>query len=216
MLPLYKLTGKDTPYEWKDEQNGAFKEILKKLMTPPVLAPPRFGHPFIVETDASKHALGYCLLQENEKGEIHPILYESRTTNREESRYQSVELEALGLVYALQEFRPYLEGTGTSTVKTDSAALCALLKRRDVSSRIAKYQMAIQAFDINIIHRSGKSNAFCNYVSRYISAITVLRSTNNHEPNEDKSSKNMRHISVITRTALKKLKPLEKEKIWKN
>jgi hypothetical protein len=171
MVPLYKLTGKDVPFDWAQEQANAFKDVLHRLVTPPVLAPPRFGHPFVVETDASKIGLGCCLLQNGNDGELHPILYASRTTNKHEARYQAVELEALAIVYALQEFRPYLEGSGTSIIRTDSSALCSLLKRKDLTGRLARYQFAIQAYDIRIEHRSGRSNVFCDFISRYVNNV---------------------------------------------
>ncbi|KAH7697545.1 Gap-Pol polyprotein-like protein [Aphelenchoides avenae] len=167
LQPLYALTKKEAFGEWKDEHQKAFETVVEKLVEAPVLAPPRLGHSFIIETDASATAVAACLLQENRQGEVHPIAYASRLLNKHEARYPSVESEALGIVFALREFAPYIEGAGTSTIRTDNSALPALLKKRDLAGRLAKYQMTIQAFDVNIVHRSGKSNVFCDHLSRY-------------------------------------------------
>lgn len=123
--------------------------------------------PFIVETDASKHAIGACLLQENKNGEKHPIAFASRVLNKNESKYPSIESEALAIVSALKEFAPYLEGNGTNTIITDNQALCSLLKRKDLIGRLAKYQMTIQPIYIEIVYRKGGKNKICDYISRY-------------------------------------------------
>jgi hypothetical protein len=169
VAPLYELTknAESIKDRWTEKEQHAFEEIKKRITSAPVLATPRFGHPFIVETDASKIAIAACLLQKQDDGKIHPIAFTSRKMNKHEARYASVESEALAIVFALKEFRPYLEGAGESLVRTDNSALCALLKRQDLEGRLAKYQITIQQFNIKIEHRSGKSNRFCDHLSRY-------------------------------------------------
>ncbi|KAH7702023.1 pol polyprotein, partial [Aphelenchoides avenae] len=183
MQPLYALTKKEAFSEWTEEHQKAFDTVVQKLVTAPVLAPPRLGRSFIIETDASSTAIAACLLQQNPQGEIHPIAYASRLLNKHEARYPSVESEALALVFALREYAPYIEGSGTTVIRTDNSALPALLKKRDLAGRLAKYQMTIQAFDVTIEHRSGKSNTFCDHLSRYpnpsISVVTRAQERQN-------------------------------------
>ncbi|KAL7078714.1 hypothetical protein ACQ4LE_002708 [Meloidogyne hapla] len=149
-----------------------FAEIMARLTktrltTAPILATPRFGKPFRLETDASGTAIGACLLQENAQNEIHPIAFYSRTLNKHEKNYSIVELEALALVSALKQFRVYLEGAGTSTVITDNSALTSLFRRKDLQGRLARYQIVLQAFDVNIVYRPGKFNKVGDHLSRY-------------------------------------------------
>ncbi|KAH7684715.1 hypothetical protein AAVH_40777, partial [Aphelenchoides avenae] len=64
---------------------------------------------------------------------------------------------------------PYILGSGVTTVRTDNSALCSLMKKRDatLTGRLAQYQLALQQYDLDIVHRSGSSNRFCDYLSRY-------------------------------------------------
>uniref|UniRef100_A0A7E4VRU8 RNA-directed DNA polymerase n=1 Tax=Panagrellus redivivus TaxID=6233 RepID=A0A7E4VRU8_PANRE len=114
----------------------------------------------------------YCLKENSPacrggRCELHPVVYWSRKTNRHEKNYSSIELEALGVIAALKQFRPYIEGNGNTKVVTDNSAVCSLIKRRDAEGRLAKFQLAIQAFDVEFVHRAGKQNYLCDYMSRY-------------------------------------------------
>src|SRR4051794_2886944 len=101
MEPIYKLTKKESdPKNWSSEQDKTFQEILNRLTSPPVLAPPRFDRSFVIETDASAKAIAACLLQADIEGELHPIIYSSRLLTPAESRYTSIESEALALIFA--------------------------------------------------------------------------------------------------------------------
>ncbi|KAH7662532.1 polyprotein of retroviral origin [Aphelenchoides avenae] len=113
MAPLYELMRKEGKItdkngriiggigKWTPECQVAFDTILEKLATAPVLAAPWIGHPYIIDIDASKVAFGACLMQKNSKGEIHPIWYASKLTNKSQAKLPSVELEAAALVWAL-------------------------------------------------------------------------------------------------------------------
>ncbi|EPB67564.1 integrase core domain protein [Ancylostoma ceylanicum] len=109
------------------------------------------------------------------------IAYASRTLNKHEARYPAIELEALGLVFAVQKFRPYIDGA-KCTVITDQAPLKALLHRKDLTGRLAKYQIVLQEFDIEIVYRPGKKNVVCDTLSRHLpaaaNAITSLQPDN--------------------------------------
>lgn len=168
MAPLNELTKSQENIGkiWTENHQKAFEEIKKKLWSTPVLASPKFNEPFIIETDASKIAIAGCLLQKGNDGE-HPIGYISRKLKPAEQKYITAELEALAIVYTLNQFRPYIEGNHVTIVRTDNTVACSLLKKRDLVGRMAKYQIAIQEFNIKIEHRTGKSNKFCDYMSRY-------------------------------------------------
>ena len=127
------------------ENQHAFAKLVQELTTTPCLASPRFDRNFIIETDASKIAIAAVLLQADIGGKEHPMVYASRTLNRHGTRYPAIELEALALVFALREFRPYIEGAGTTLVRKDHSPLKALLTRQETTGRLAKYQGIIQS-----------------------------------------------------------------------
>jgi hypothetical protein len=61
--------------------------------------------PFVVETDASHHAIAATL---NQAGR--PVAFFSRTLNNAEQRHSSVEKEAYAIVESLRKWRHYLIG----------------------------------------------------------------------------------------------------------
>ena len=122
--PLHHLTSKDVPFAWSSEAESAFTALKAKLVTPPVLAYPRFGEDFTLETDASIQGLGAVLSQKQEDGKLHPIAYASRALSKPERNYSVTELETLAVVWAITHFRSHLYG-GRVTVLTDHSAVKA-------------------------------------------------------------------------------------------
>jgi len=111
------------------------------------------------EKKQNHEVIGVTQSQKSKSGRLKPVLYASRKCTKHERNYSAVELEALAVAYAIREFRPYIEGSGTLTIRTDNSGLCSLLKRRDLEGRLARYQLAIQAYDIKFEHRAGRTSA---------------------------------------------------------
>uniref|UniRef100_A0A0K0EAY9 RT_RNaseH domain-containing protein n=1 Tax=Strongyloides stercoralis TaxID=6248 RepID=A0A0K0EAY9_STRER len=79
-------------------------------------------------TDASIQGIKAALIQ-NDK----PIAFASRTLKKSEIMYPPVQLEALGVVYALKQFTPFIYGKRT-TVLTDQHSFISLMTKKDVSN----------------------------------------------------------------------------------
>ncbi|EFA00130.1 Transposon Tf2-6 polyprotein-like Protein [Tribolium castaneum] len=151
--PLIQLTKKDIKYHWGKEQETAFKTLKQALVTPPILKYPDFRRPFIVATDASGIAISAILSQ---KYEIeHPICYASRCLKDPETRYSTIEREALAIVWAVKYFRCYLVGTKFIII-TDHRPLKYLLTIKEPSSRLARWAMTLAEFDFEVQYRPGK------------------------------------------------------------
>ena len=82
-----------------------------------------FARLLILETDASGVALGAVLAQELSDGSVHQVAY---ALQKHKQNYGITELEGLGVVWAVKNFRPYLYGH-KCTVYTDHEALKSLL-----------------------------------------------------------------------------------------
>ncbi|KHJ86189.1 integrase core domain protein [Oesophagostomum dentatum] len=175
--PLTALTKKDIPFIWTKECENAMIHLKEALTKAPILVAPMLGAPFIIETDSSAKAVAGVLRQEQDH-DLRIIAYASRTLNIHESRYPAIELEALGVVFAVQKFRPYIDGA-KCTVVTDHAPLKALLHRKDLTGRLAKYQIILQEFDITIIYRTGKANILCDTLSRHPPLINATTADDN-------------------------------------
>lgn len=163
--PLHALTRKDVPFIWDTACQKAF-EHLKQLMTEaPLLAFPDFRQSFLLETDASGLGLGAVLSQKQEDGTIRPLAFASRTLQTHERNYGVTELEALGVVWAVKHFRPYLYGHHCD-VYTDHEALRSLLNTPHPSGKLARWGLALQELELQIHYRPGKRNANADALSR--------------------------------------------------
>ena len=116
--PLNELKGKKE-WKWEKEHQEAFDELKEKITSQPVLALPRREGKFRVETDASGHAIGGVLSQEQE-GKWKPIAFLSRTMQPAEQNYEIYDKELLAIVEALAKWRQYLlDAAETFEIWTD-------------------------------------------------------------------------------------------------
>ena len=128
---------------------------------------PNFGERIIITTDASTVGVGGALSQRDSKGHLRPIAFASRSLNKSERRYPAVELEALGIIYALRQFRQIVLGYEIE-IQTDHKPLVFLLKHPDPNSRLYRYQLELMEYQIvNIEYIEGGSNHVADYLSRW-------------------------------------------------
>jgi len=104
--PLNELKGKKD-WKWKEEYQKAFNELKEKITSQPVLSLSRREGKFRVETDASGHAIGGVLSQE-QNGKWKPIAFLSRIMQPVEQNYEIYDKELLAIVEALTKWRQYL------------------------------------------------------------------------------------------------------------
>ena len=128
---------------------------------------PRFGpeEEFVLETDASLNGLAAVFGQRQDDSHVHPIAYGSRSLQPHETNYAITELETLALVWAVKMFRPFILGHHC-VVLMDHSACTSLLNAAHPSAKLARWAMAIQEHDLEIRHRSGRSNASADALSR--------------------------------------------------
>ena len=107
--PLTDKTGKkySNKVKWTEDCDKAFQTLKDKLSSFPVLHLPNFSKPFVVQVDASERGLGAVLCQSSEDGSEHPIVYCSRKLLDREQKLSTTEKECLGIVWAVETFKPY-------------------------------------------------------------------------------------------------------------
>ena len=127
------------------------------LATAPVLRLQNFNHQFVVTTDASDVAIGAILQQDTDMG-VQPIAYASRKLQQAEVRYSAYERELLGIVWALGQWKHYVQGPSPIVIQTDHALLRHLLNQASINSRIWKWLSILQGYDIDIQHIPRKRN----------------------------------------------------------
>lgn len=164
VAPLTSLLKKGRKYFWGDDQQRAFGEIKDKLISAPILTCPDFNRPFILQTDASASGLGAILSQDYLEGEK-AIAYASRGLTAAERKFSTTEQECLAVLWAIEKFRPYLEGMKFCVV-TDHMALKWLNNLKDPQGRLARWAVKLQQYDFTIHHRAGKLHQAADALSR--------------------------------------------------
>jgi hypothetical protein len=103
-VPLHNLLKKDAPFVWTDECEKSFLTLKEKFTSYLVLRMPDATRPFQIEADASKHASGAVLTQQDDNGARHPIAFLSKTFDQAQRNYQIYDRELLAIIRALEEW----------------------------------------------------------------------------------------------------------------
>ena len=162
--PLTMLLKKKQNWVWDIEQQTAYEEIKRCLSNAPVLTCPDFEVPFVLQTDASNSGVGAVLTQ-TINDEEHVISYASRTLSEAEIKYTTTEKECLAIVWAIQKFRPYLEGY-KFTVVTVHSSLRWLHNLKNPTGRLARWSLSLLEYDFEIVHRKGSFHQVPDALSR--------------------------------------------------
>ena len=150
---------------WTHECTVAFEELKRQLDSAPILVSPCWTKVFYVYVDASNVAIGAVLSQKDDKNFDHPIYYASRQLVAVEQNYSTIEWEALGMVYSVQNFRHYLLGY-SFVFYVDYDALKYMINKPQLSGRFARWMLLLQEFTFTIHVRLGKKHANADHLSR--------------------------------------------------
>lgn len=167
------LKGKPKVVKWNEQAEAAFISLKERLISAPILTNPNFTCPFTVQTDASDSAIAGVLTQEIE-GEEHVISYFSRKLTTTQRAWKAAEKEGLAAMEAIEKFRPYIEGT-RFTLITDSSALSFIMNTKwKSSSKLSRWSMQLQQYDMVVRHRKGKDNVVPDALSRSMEALEIV------------------------------------------
>ncbi|KAI1004357.1 hypothetical protein K3495_g3855 [Podosphaera aphanis] len=127
---------------------------------------------FVIESDASKSAVGAALLQphlqlnvEKRSSTLHPVAFFSKKLTDTQTRYAAQERELLGIMLALQHWRHWVEGSEV-TIITDHESLKSIRSKTEQPARIVRFLDALEHYGVRIIYRQGKANVLADYLSR--------------------------------------------------
>ncbi|CAM5166362.1 unnamed protein product [Natator depressus] len=119
----------------------------------------------MVFTDTSDTELGAVLMQEDEKGERHPIVYLSKKLLPQEQHYAATKKQCLAMVWALKKLEPYLFGRHF-TVYTDHSPLTWLHQMKGANAKLLRWSLLLQDYDMDVVHVKGSADMIADALSR--------------------------------------------------
>lgn len=174
-FPLNSLCRKNVQFIWTEECEKSFQNLKNALISPPVLQYPNLSenNEFLLQTDASGTAIGSVLCNNDGR----PVAYASRSLNKAERNYPTIEKELLAIVWSVKYFRPYLYGRRFK-IQTDHRPLVYLFGMRDPSSRLLKFRLKLEEYNFTIEYIKGVKNAAADALSRITVTSQELKELN--------------------------------------
>lgn len=161
--PLRRLIRKNTKWQWKDEEDKAFREVRKRICED--IDEQAFYNVNLqtkLYTDASGVGLGAILIQvqKNETNRI--VAYASKSLTETEKKYPQAQRESLAVVWAIERFSHFLLGKHF-TLYTDNKASEYLFGNKDRTStraitRAEGWALRLSMYSFNVKAVAGKEN----------------------------------------------------------
>ena len=169
-LHIRQLLKKSVDFVWSEKHQTEFERAKNLLCSTQLVKPFDSKLPTYLLTDASKlYGLGYMLLQY--EGEVPRIVKCGSTSLTDtQSRYATIELEMLGIQYAISSCQYYLLGCQIFHVVTDHRPLLGIFKKdlRDVTNtRLQRLREKIVNYNFTVEWRPGKLHSIADALSRY-------------------------------------------------
>ncbi|UYV81786.1 K02A2.6-like [Cordylochernes scorpioides] len=162
--PLHRLTESGRSFVWTPDCQRAMEKLKEMLVAAPILAYPRPGDSFILDTDASNTGIGGVLSQVQE-GSERVIAYFSKTLSKPERNYCVTRKELLAIGKSIEHFHHYLYGQ-KFILRSDHASLQWLLNFKNPEGQLARWIQRLQEYQVKIQHRPGKRHQNADALSR--------------------------------------------------
>jgi len=167
---LVKLTRKDVPFEWGEEQEEAMRVLKESVKNAPCLRPIdyRSDLPVVLAVDSSVIGVGWLLLQLGTDRRRYPARFGSINWNERESRYSQPKLEIYGLWRALRANRLHIIGARNLIVEVDASYISGMLKNPDMqpNATVNRWIVGIKLFDFELVHVPAERHSAADGMSR--------------------------------------------------
>ena len=170
LAPLYRLLKHSVQWDWTDQQEKAFKESKKLLLSSQLLIHFDPIQEIRLACDASAYGIGAVLSHRMPDGSEKPVGFVSRTLSDTERKYSQIEKEALACVFGVKRFHTYLFGHHF-TLQTDHKPLKTLFNETkeiptQASGRIRRWALTLSAYEYTIACRTTGQHANADAMSR--------------------------------------------------
>ncbi|GBG68793.1 hypothetical protein CBR_g3333 [Chara braunii] len=161
---LTDLTHLDTPWEWTDKCEAAFRHLKHALTHYEVLKLPDPDKPFIVTTDASQYGIGAVLAQQ-EGPKLRHVEYMSKKMSSQKLAKSTYEKELYVVYKALTHCRHYLLGR-FFILRTDHQTLRWMRTQPVLSDALKRWIEVIEQYDFDPQFLKGEYNKVADALSR--------------------------------------------------
>ncbi|GBG86549.1 hypothetical protein CBR_g41612 [Chara braunii] len=161
---LTDLTRLDTPWEWTDRCEAAFRHLKHALTHHEVLKLPDPDKPFVVTTDASQYGIRVVLAQQEGK-KLRPAEYMSKKMPSQKLAKSTYEKELYVIYKALTHWRHYLLGR-FFYVRTDHQTLKWMRTQPMLSGALKRWIEVIEEYDFEPQYIKGEYNKVADALSR--------------------------------------------------
>jgi len=111
------------------------------------------------------------------------MIYYVSTLNEAQLNYTTTEKEFLTVVFALEKFHQYLLGSKT-TIFTDHSALRYLMQKKDAKTRLIRWILLLQEFDLKIKDKKGVKNVVADHLPKIPNAPVEMVPINENFPDD--------------------------------
>ena len=139
--PLCRLLENDTKFKFDESYQRSFEEIKFRLVEAPIMEKPYCNKEFEIMCDASDYAMGVVLGQRTDKV-FRAIYYASKTFNEAQENYSTTEKGMLAIVFACENFRPYILGSHI-IIHTDHVAIKYLMAKKETKPRLIRWVLLL-------------------------------------------------------------------------
>lgn len=157
---LQDLTKEDTPFNWKKYHQISYDEMKRILINTPIIALWQQNKTTVSENDAPGLAIGGCMSQYNEAGQLHPIAHFSKKLSPEEYNYDIHDKELLAVILCLKEWRAELLGVDSLfVILIDHKNLQYFMASKKIVEKQIRWLYFLSEFNFKFRFRAGK---FCH------------------------------------------------------
>ena len=163
--PLFKALS-DKPFKWIPPFDAYFQKIISALKSSELVRHPDPSKAFILETDASKLAMGGVLRQHLDDSLV-TVAISSKQLNAAQTNYSTFDRELLAIVYFLEKYKHHLlPSPFPVTILCDHKNLTYFTSKQNLTPRQRAYADRLLPFNFKIIYTQGKDMVVSDALSR--------------------------------------------------
>jgi hypothetical protein len=166
-MPFFEILKSAKVFQWGPAQQKAFEELKQYLIDLTTLTPPSLGTPLLLYVAASHFAVSAALVQEKQDGQVKrqaPVYFVSEVLSLSKQNYTELEKVLYDVLMASRKLRRFFEAY--HIIVPSSQPLKDIMRNREATGRIGKWDVELNEFTIDYVHRSSiQSQALVDFIA---------------------------------------------------